>query len=33
MGCVSRKDLMVEDITMLVIVGENAASIAVPFIC
>ena len=29
MGCVSRKDLMMEDIKMLVIVGENAAPIAV----
>ena len=33
MGCVSRKDLMIEDIKMLAIVGENAAPIAVPFIC
>ena len=33
MGCVSRKDLMMEDIKMLAIVGENAAPIAVPFIC
>ena len=31
-GCVSMKDLMMEDINMLVIVGENATPIAVPFI-
>ena len=29
----SRKDLMMEDIKMLDIVGENAAPIAVLFIC
>ena len=31
--CVCRNEVMMEDIKMLAIVGENAAPIAVPLIC